>query len=35
MVDDVGALAAFLVNDEAKAITGNIAYVDAGFHVVG
>ena len=34
-VDDVGALAAFLVNDEAKAITGNIAYVDAGFHVVG
>ena len=34
-VDDVGALAAFLVNDEAKAITGNIAYVDAGYHVVG
>jgi enoyl-[acyl-carrier protein] reductase I len=34
-VDDVGALAAFLVSDEAKAITGNIAYVDAGYHVVG
>jgi enoyl-[acyl-carrier protein] reductase I len=34
-VDDVGALAAFLVADEAKAITGNIAFVDAGFHVVG
>jgi enoyl-[acyl-carrier protein] reductase I len=34
-VDEVGALAAFLVNDEPKAITGNIAYVDAGYHVVG
>jgi enoyl-[acyl-carrier protein] reductase I len=34
-LDDVGAYAAFLVSDEAKAITGNIAYVDAGYHVVG
>jgi enoyl-[acyl-carrier protein] reductase I len=34
-IDDVGALAAFLVSDEATAITGNIAYVDAGYHVVG
>jgi enoyl-[acyl-carrier protein] reductase I len=34
-IDDVGALAAFLVSDEAKAITGNIAYVDAGYHVMG
>jgi len=34
-LDDVGALAAFLVSDAAKAITGNIAYVDAGYHVVG
>jgi enoyl-[acyl-carrier protein] reductase I len=34
-LDDVGAFAAFLVSDEAKAITGNIAYVDAGYHVVG
>jgi enoyl-[acyl-carrier protein] reductase I len=33
-LDDVGAYAAFLVSDAAKAITGNIAYVDAGFHVV-
>ncbi len=32
--DDVGALAAFLVSDEASAITGNISYVDAGYHVV-
>ncbi|MGD0188584.1 MAG: enoyl-ACP reductase FabI [Roseiarcus sp.] len=34
-LDDVGALAAFLVSDAAKAITGNIAYVDAGYHVLG
>jgi len=33
-LDDVGAYAAFLVGDSAKAITGNIAYVDAGYHVV-
>jgi enoyl-[acyl-carrier protein] reductase I len=34
-IDDVGSMAAFLVSDEAKAITGNIAYVDAGYHVLG
>lgn len=34
-LDDVGAFAAFLVSDAAKAITGNIAYVDAGYHVLG
>jgi enoyl-[acyl-carrier protein] reductase I len=34
-LDDVGALAAFLVSDAAKGITGNISYVDAGYHVVG
>ncbi len=34
-LDDVGAYAAFLVSDSAKAITGNVAYVDAGYHVVG
>jgi enoyl-[acyl-carrier protein] reductase I len=33
--DDVGALATFLVSDEAKEITGNINYVDAGYHVLG
>jgi enoyl-[acyl-carrier protein] reductase I len=33
--DDVGAYAAFLVSDDAKAITGTIAYVDAGYHIVG
>ena len=33
-IDDVGALAAFLVSDAAKAITGNTEYVDAGYHVI-
>jgi len=33
-IDDVGALAAFLVSDEATAITGDTVYVDAGYHVV-
>lgn len=33
-LDDVGAFAAFLVSDAARAITGNVSYVDAGQHVV-
>lgn len=33
--DDVGAYAAFLVSDGAKSITGNVSYVDAGYHVAG
>jgi len=32
--ENVGAYSAFLVSDEADAITGNIAYVDAGYHAV-
>jgi enoyl-[acyl-carrier protein] reductase I len=34
-LDDVGALAAFLVSDDAAAITGNTTYVDAGYHIIG
>jgi len=34
-IDDVGALACFLASDPARAITGNISYVDAGYHIVG
>jgi enoyl-[acyl-carrier protein] reductase I len=34
-LEDVGALAAFLVSDAARAITGDICYVDAGYHVTG
>ena len=33
--EDVGHLAAFLVGDGAGALTGNIAYIDAGYHIVG
>ena len=34
-IEDVGNVAAFLVSDGAAALTGNIEYVDAGYHVVG
>jgi enoyl-[acyl-carrier protein] reductase I len=34
-IQDVGKLAAFLVSDGAAALTGNIEYVDAGYHIVG
>jgi enoyl-[acyl-carrier protein] reductase I len=34
-IDDVGSVAAFLASDAARLLTGNIAYVDAGFHVMG
>jgi enoyl-[acyl-carrier protein] reductase I len=33
-IDDIGAMAAFLVSDAAKAITGETHYVDAGYHTV-
>ncbi|MBI5130822.1 MAG: enoyl-ACP reductase FabI [Rhodopseudomonas palustris] len=34
-IEDVGNVAAFLVGDGASALTGNIEYIDAGYHVVG
>jgi enoyl-[acyl-carrier protein] reductase I len=34
-IDDVGALAAFLVSDGAQAITGGTHYVDSGYHIMG
>ncbi|ABD05735.1 Enoyl-[acyl-carrier-protein] reductase (NADH) [Rhodopseudomonas palustris HaA2] len=34
-IDDVGQVATFLVGDGARALTGNIEYIDAGYHVVG
>ena len=34
-IEDIGALARFLVSDEAKHLTGNISYIDAGLHVLG
>lgn len=33
-IEDVGAMAAGLVSDAAKNVTGNISYVDAGYHVM-
>ncbi len=34
-IDDVGAMAALLVSDRAKTLTGNIVYIDAGYNIVG
>ena len=34
-IDDVGNYAAFLVGDGARHITGNICYIDAGYHLMG
>ncbi|MBB1091595.1 enoyl-ACP reductase FabI [Rhodopseudomonas pseudopalustris] len=34
-IEDVGNVATFLVGDGASALTGNIEYIDAGYHVVG
>ncbi len=33
-IEDVGAVAANLVSDAARSVTGNIEYVDAGYHVM-
>jgi len=33
-IDDVGALCAFLASDAARAITGDVHYVDGGFHIL-
>jgi enoyl-[acyl-carrier protein] reductase I len=33
-IEDVGAIAAGLVSDAARSVTGNIAFVDAGYHVI-
>lgn len=33
-IDDVGAFAAFLVSDAARHVTGNVSFVDAGYHVM-
>lgn len=34
-IDEVGNAAAFLLSDLASGITGDIVYVDAGFHAIG
>ena len=32
--EDIGHLAAFLVSDAARRMTGNVEYVDAGYHIM-
>ncbi len=34
-IEDIGNLAAFLCSDGAAALTGNVEYIDAGYHIVG
>lgn len=34
-IEDVGNVATFLVSDAAAALTGNIEYIDAGYHILG
>ena len=34
-IEDIGSIATFLVSDGAAALTGNVEYVDAGYHIVG
>jgi len=34
-IEDIGNVAAFLVSDAAAALTGNIEYIDAGYHILG
>lgn len=34
-VEDVGAVTASLISDAASSLTGHVAYVDAGYHVMG
>lgn len=34
-IEDVGNFAAFLADDNAKALTGNISYIDGGYHILG
>lgn len=34
-IEDCGNVAAFLVGDGARALTGNIEYIDGGYHIMG
>ena len=33
-IEDVGAVAAFLVSDHAESLTGNITFIDAGYNIM-
>ena len=34
-IEEVGNVAAFLCSDLASGVTGEVVYVDSGFHIVG
>lgn len=34
-IEDVGNVAAFLVSDAARLLTGNVEYIDGGYHIMG
>lgn len=34
-IDDVGNVAAFLASDAARLLTGNVEYIDGGYHIMG
>lgn len=34
-IEDVGNVAAFLASDGARSLTGNVEYIDAGYHIMG
>ena len=33
--EDVGDVAVFLASDLSRAVTGNVIFVDSGFHLMG
>jgi len=33
-IEDVGHVAAFLASDGARSLTGNVEYIDAGYHIM-
>ena len=33
-IEDVGMTTAFLVSDASRAMTGEVVYVDGGFHIM-
>ena len=33
-IDDVGAACAFLAHDAARRMTGQVLYIDGGYHII-
>lgn len=34
-IDEIGELAAFLVSDRAKSLTGDVVHIDGGYNIMG